>query len=220
MNNEYYREVKDAFNDWANTYEDDVIPKLEQRGYSYNELGTKIGFYIFSVPSITPNVLELGIGTGVLGIFVIKNLKREINLSGLDIAEEMLEKAKEKQIYQNLVCCSADMYEFPSEYDIIYSGFMFHSVKDQEGLLNRIYQSLTKGGYFLMIDLIPNKILQGNNYDHNAHSKKYEHGAPSNYKSDKELMSMFSNSPFEIIGVEKMGIDKDYNHFLYVLQKI
>ena len=32
----YYKEVKSAFDDWATTYESDVVPKLDLRGYSYN----------------------------------------------------------------------------------------------------------------------------------------------------------------------------------------
>lgn len=34
----YYKKVKSAFDDWATTYESDVVPKLDLRGYSYDEL--------------------------------------------------------------------------------------------------------------------------------------------------------------------------------------
>ena len=30
----YYKKVKSAFDDWATTYESDVVPKLDLRGYS------------------------------------------------------------------------------------------------------------------------------------------------------------------------------------------
>ena len=41
----YYKEVKSAFDDWATTYESDVVPKLDLRGYSYNELAKTILSY-------------------------------------------------------------------------------------------------------------------------------------------------------------------------------
>ena len=219
MDSVYYKEVKTAFNDWAATYEEDVVPKLIQRGYSYAELGKYIAGYIELVDAAKPDVLELGTGTGILGINVVTNAVRPVNLTGLDIADEMLKKASEKKIYQDLICSSADLYEFQKKFDIIYSGFMFHSVMDQRLLIDRISHSLNLGGYFLMIDLIPNETVQGHNCDYNSHSRAYEHGAPSNYKSNRELINLFNHCELQLVRVEQLGIDKDYNHFLYVLKK-
>lgn len=36
---------KSAFDDWATTYESDVVPKLDLRGYSYDELAKTILSY-------------------------------------------------------------------------------------------------------------------------------------------------------------------------------
>lgn len=41
----YYKKVKSAFDDWATTYESDVVPKLDLRGYSYDELAKTILSY-------------------------------------------------------------------------------------------------------------------------------------------------------------------------------
>ena len=38
----YNEEVKNAFDDWAATYESDVVPKLDSRGYGYYELAEVI----------------------------------------------------------------------------------------------------------------------------------------------------------------------------------
>ena len=62
----YYKEVKSAFDDWATTYESDVVPKLDLRGYSYDELAkTILSYYDKSMDK--KSILELGVGTGVLG---------------------------------------------------------------------------------------------------------------------------------------------------------
>lgn len=161
MNDQYYDKVKNAFNDWAGTYEEDVIPKLIHRGYSYSELGKEIAVFINEVEKRKPVVLELGTGTGVLGIEVVENCEKPIALYGLDISEKMIIKAMGKNIYQDFICTSADAYDFSAGFDIIYSSFMFHSVKEQELLINRVFYSLNIGGYFLMTDLVPNIAVQG-----------------------------------------------------------
>ena len=57
----YYKEVKSAFDDWATTYESDVVPKLDLRGYSYNELAkTILSYYDKSMDK--KSILELGAG--------------------------------------------------------------------------------------------------------------------------------------------------------------
>lgn len=85
----YYKEVKSAFDDWATTYESDVVPKLDLRGYSYNELAkTILSYYDKSMDK--KSILELGVGTGVLGERV-KSLVPSTEIDGLDISSEMVD---------------------------------------------------------------------------------------------------------------------------------
>lgn len=96
----YYKEVKSAFDDWATTYESDVVPKLDLRGYSYNELAkTILSYYDKSMDK--KSILELGVGTGVLGERV-KSLVPSTEIDGLDISSEMLKRSKEKAVYNHL----------------------------------------------------------------------------------------------------------------------
>ncbi|MFQ7024269.1 MAG: hypothetical protein ACLRRQ_07740 [Lachnospira pectinoschiza] len=62
------------------------------------------------------------------------------------------------------------------------------------------------------------KIL-ANNADFNAHSIKYEHGAPAMYKTCAEMVDLIESSPFELVELKKLGISKDYNHYLFALRK-
>jgi len=200
----YNEEVKNAFDDWAATYESDVVPKLDSRGYGYYELAEVIVSYL-SDDLKRKNVLELGVGTGVLGECV-KKVAPDIEIDGLDISSEMLKKAKEKDIYNNLYLGSADEHLYDEQRSFIYSAFMFHSVKEQEMLLSKIADSLSSAGMFILVDLVPNM-------------KKYEHGAPAMYKTCAEMVDLIENSPFELVELKKLGISKDYNHYLFALRK-
>lgn len=213
----YYKEVKSAFDDWASTYENDVVPKLDLRGYSYNELAkTILSYYV--KPMDKGPILELGVGTGILGERV-KNLVPSTEIDGLDISSEMLKKAKEKAVYKRLYLGSADEHLYTEQYAFVYSAFMFHSVKWQDTLLLKIAEGLVDGGMFILVDLIPNMKILANNTDFNTHSMKYEHGAPSMYKTCAEMVDLLENSPFELVELKKLGISKDYNHYLFALRK-
>lgn len=215
---DYNKRIEHAFNDWAATYEEDVIPKLMQRGYNYSELAKTITSYIPSEIGIQEPVLELGIGTGVLGKWV-KDIRPDINIDGLDISLEMIKRAKEKQIYNNIYLGSADEHIFDTKRHFVYSAFMFHSVGNQKALLDSIAESLYDNGILVLVDLIPNLKLLAGDLNFNAHSVEYEHGAPAMYKTCGELVELFENSPFEIVAIQKLGISKDYNHYLFVLKK-
>lgn len=213
----YNEEIKSAFDDWAATYERDVVPKLDLRGYSYCELAEVIASYLGNDMK-NKNILELGVGTGVLGER-IKGVAPDIEIDGLDISSEMLKKAKEKNVYNNLYLGSADEHLYNEQRSFIYSAFMFHSVKEQELLLSKIAHSLNTAGMFILVDLVPNMKVLSNDANFNAHSIKYEHGAPAMYKTCAELIDLIEKSPFELVELKKLGISKDYNHYLFALRK-
>ncbi len=214
---EYNKEVKSAFDDWAATYESDVVPKLDLRGYGYSELAETIVSYLSSDMK-RESILELGVGTGVLGERV-KQAVPDIKIDGLDISSEMLKKAKEKNVYDNLYSGSADEYLYDKQRSFVYSAFMFHSVKEQEVLLSKIADSLNNDGMFILVDLVPNMKVLSKNANFNAHSIKYEHGAPAMYKTCGEMVDLIEKSSFELVELKKLGISKDYNHYLFALRK-
>ena len=92
-------------------------------------------------------------------------------------------------------------------------------VKGQDILLSKIAECLVNGGMFILVDLIPNMKILANNADFNAHSIKYEHGAPAMYKTCAEMVDLIESSPFELVELKKLGISKDYNHYLFALRK-
>lgn len=164
------------------------------------------------------SILELGVGTGVLGERV-KSLVPSTEIDGLDISSEMLKRSKEKAVYNHLYLGSADEHLYTEQYAFVYSAFMFHSVKGQDILLSKIAECLVNGGMFILVDLIPNMKILANNADFNAHSIKYEHGAPAMYETCAEMVDLIESSPFELVELKKLGISKDYNHYLFALRK-
>ena len=129
-----------------------------------------------------------------------------------------MNKAKEKGVYKSLYLGSADEYIYCGHRTFIYSAFMFHSVRNQELLLSKIADNLDEGGMFIFVDLIPNMKILSANADFNAHSVQYD-GAPAMYKTCAEMIQLVEDSPFELIELRKLGISKDYNHYLFALKK-
>lgn len=213
----YNTEVKNAFDDWAETYESDVVPKLKFRGYSYDELASIILSYSENSSDSLP-FLELGVGTGVLGRH-IKALSPSTRIDGLDISPEMLKKARQKNVYDELYLSSADEYIYDQKRSFIYSAFMFHSVREQGHLLRSIADTLVDKGLFILVDLVPNMKILEHDTNFNSHSVQYEHGAPAMYKTCSEMVALIESSPFQLVELKQLGISKDYNHYLFVLRK-
>ena len=68
------------------------------------------------------SILELGVGTGVLGERV-KSLVPSTEIDGLDISSEMLKRSKEKAVYNHLYLGSADEHLYTEQYAFVYSAF-------------------------------------------------------------------------------------------------
>ena len=68
MSINYNEQLQHAFNDWANTYEQEAEEKLKIRGYSYGILTKLIISYLDINKS--HEILELGVGTGIIGKYL------------------------------------------------------------------------------------------------------------------------------------------------------
>lgn len=93
----------EVYNSWSNTYEE-YVKELEYTGPK------NLVLFLKNLISETFNfgdnisILDFGCGTGLVGQEVVNNLSEcyKITLDGLDISDNMLEKSREKQIYNNL----------------------------------------------------------------------------------------------------------------------
>lgn len=99
-------------------------------------------------------ILELGCGTGILGIMLSKT---GYNMTGLDLSEEMLSLAYDRQVKEDtffplLQRDMRDLSELP-EYDAVvcYSDALCYMTNEQEllAVFKEVQSSLATGGIFL-----------------------------------------------------------------------
>jgi len=92
-------------------------------------------------------VFDAGCGTGLCG-----PLLRDISivLDGVDISPKMVEKAREKGVYDNLIVgeLTKTLLDNKDSYDIVVSTDVFIYIGDLTEVFKAAYNSLKKGGLF------------------------------------------------------------------------
>lgn len=202
---DYDRELRVAFDLWAPTYEDDATAKIAARGHSYMSMGRDIA----RLATGPEPVLEVGVGSGLLGAQVAGHLD-EMALHGLDISPAMLELARARGVYERLDLVAADAFDYRSSYNLVYTAFAFHSIRDQAQFLAKVKGSLTANGTLLVIDLFPTEPLTPE--VSNEHSRLHEKGAPSNYVTEHELRQLAEGAGFEVGQARVLGERRAFEH--------
>lgn len=130
--------VRDIFDQCAGTFEKTLVHDLEY----------KTPEFLFNLvsPYLTEKmvILDLGCGTGLGAHFYRPHAK---SLTGVDVSSKMLQKASEKDIYDDLMAFDIlQDWAFPQPFDLIYSSDVFVYI----GNLNPIFRSassyLVRGG--------------------------------------------------------------------------
>jgi predicted TPR repeat methyltransferase len=136
-------EAIELYCDWAETYD----RHLEQ-GLQY--VAPEVISQMLSVaePDRTVRVLDVGCGTGLVGVRLSK--LGFVHLDGLDFSPQMLDQAREKGIYKELI--QADLNEplnvAPSTYGAAISCGTFTHGHVDANALNRIALLLKPGAIF------------------------------------------------------------------------
>jgi SAM-dependent methyltransferase len=86
--------LKATYDQWAQSYDADML----LTGYLHYAVLT--GLLCRHVPRTSATILDAGVGTGALGSLL--NLLGYNNLSGIDMSEGMLAKARERKCYSDL----------------------------------------------------------------------------------------------------------------------
>ena len=97
------KDIQNLYRDWSNTYDQHL-----QDGLGYLApavLAAMLAPYIADQKS---KILDVGCGTGLVGI-QLEELGY-VNVDGLDFSQDMLEAARKKRVYQNLI--AADLNAF------------------------------------------------------------------------------------------------------------
>lgn len=88
---------RDIYDDWSGSYDDHL---LEEFGYISPDIAAQT--LSDEIEENEVSIIDYGCGTGLVGQALNQQGFRSID--GIDISEGMLERAREKQVYRNLLC--------------------------------------------------------------------------------------------------------------------
>ena len=101
------------------------------------------------------DVLDTGCGTGLVGVLVRSMARR---LDGVDMSQPMLDRAREKAVYDTLVCGDmiALMRQHPQQYDAVVSAATLVHFASLHAIFEATAISLRPGGLFIFT-VFPNE---------------------------------------------------------------
>jgi predicted TPR repeat methyltransferase len=136
--------VTGLFDDYAEGFEKSLVEDLDYRVPSF--LRTRLQAVL---PAGTRffNAVDLGCGSGLVGVEFRPLVER---LTGVDLSPGMLEKSKEKKIYDELV--KADITEFlaatEARYDLFTAADLFVYLGNLESLFSTVRRAATEEAWF------------------------------------------------------------------------
>lgn len=140
--------IQETFNSFASEFEA-TLRDLEYQAPEliFEALSQNLKTSLFSKKY---HILDLGCGTGLCGE-KIKKFATGRGLIGVDLSEKMLEIAKEKHLYAELICDDICHYLENSEYffDIVVAADVWTYFGDLTKAFVRVWRSLSPDGIFV-----------------------------------------------------------------------
>lgn len=104
---------------------------------------------------LTPDMhlMDFGVGTGLLGFEVLKDVK---SMVGIDTSKGMLEKLEEKnsdELKIKPICQDIIQNPLEDKFDGIISSMTLHHVKDLNKFFTTVKNNLTENGFIAIADL-------------------------------------------------------------------
>lgn len=156
------------------------------------------------------NVLDICTGTGDLAFFINK-INPNLNITGIDFSEKMLEIARNKQKdYQNnMKFFLADGRELPFEddtFDIVTIGFGLRNIENYERVISEIHRVLKPKGQILNLDFSCDKSFTNSVFDlltsiltsftSKKNSFRYLISSKKEFLSSTDLINLFRRKGF------------------------
>ncbi len=139
------RFVRDVFDEYAEIFDSHLVEELEYRTPSILKRSME---KLRGANCVFENVLDLGCGTGLSGQEFRKMAKR---MEGADISPLMIEKAREKNIYDRLE--TGDFFEIYRDaedmYDLMIAADVFVYMGDLGPAMSLAARICAPGGYFV-----------------------------------------------------------------------
>jgi len=139
--------VKKVYSFYAHTY-DSFFGKILEHGR----------YVAFNMMNVKPNdkILEVGVGTGLS----LPLYPKEVDITGIDISQEMLDKAEAKKQYYglsniNLYNMDASSMNFPDNvFDKVIASHVITVVTDPLRTLNEIKRVCKEGGEIFILNYV------------------------------------------------------------------
>jgi predicted TPR repeat methyltransferase len=162
--------VKNLFNYYADHFDQHLVKGLD---YQVPEILLKVFKKVSKPKEKAYDILDLGCGTGLVGEMFNPYSK---SLTGVDLAENMLTKAREKQVYQHLH--EDDLLHFlthtSSQFDVALAADVLVYFGKLESLFEKLMQRLKHGGFFIFsIELCDGDTFLFQQSGRFAHSRHY-----------------------------------------------
>jgi len=139
--------MRGLFDDFASDYDETMLEKLGYRAHLHlRTLADRV------LPRLTPpwRVLDLGSGTGLVGN-AFRDLVGSGRLDGIDIAPRMIEAARRRGIYDDLVLGDIEtiLAEPGYAYDLILAADTLIYIGDLSTVFAGVSKRLEQGGFYL-----------------------------------------------------------------------
>jgi len=144
-------------------------------------------------------LLDVGTGTGVFLPYLLKRIGSRGRITALDIAEKMLEKAREKNPGPNVTFLNADVMEIPLDdgtFDTVICYSTFPHFEDRLKALWEIKRVLKNGGKVIVCHTSSRAHI---NEIHNSLPEVHGHTLPD----CREMEKLLSDAGFTSIRVEE-----------------
>lgn len=145
--------TQEAYNNWAPQYDTNINKTRDLEGIALRTVLAEIPF---------KSCLEIGCGTGKNTVWFVE---KNIQLTSLDLSEEMLTRAREKITEEKVEFIQADItgsWKFRTKlYDLVSFSLVLEHINDLDHILKETAQALQPGGYVYIGELHPFKQYTG-----------------------------------------------------------
>ena len=196
--------ISNLFNQYADKFDESLTNKLNYqipkliRSHICDNNNSGIG-----------SVLDLGCGTGLIGAEIRSKCSR---LVGVDLSKGMLEIAKSKRIYDNLI--HGEVIKYLSEHNLDFDFFIAADVFVYIGDLSRVFELIKKRNKRTGNLVFSTEHCLTGNY-HLEQSGRYSH-------SKKYIKSLISYYGYSLTMFKKIPLRKENQSFipgaLYILK--
>ena len=145
-------DVHRGYEIWASSYDEMLTDTVD---------GVILERFLNSLPSTELLVLDVGCGTG-RNIEWLRNAGLQLRAVGLDSSPAMLQRARAKGIYDEIIECDLDQgFAWQRKFDLVLSVAVSSHLKDSRSLFEVARRNVVTSGQFWLVDMHPHMFHMG-----------------------------------------------------------